>query len=214
MKTCIVTTTYLVPEDRYKKTKKFLAYYLKKTDYDIIVLDNCSPIEVLQEFRKDLDPRVKVLSFDVHYDRPSHLDYKYLWRAVWYIKWIMDKDQPLGAYEKVIYMDNDFFVLSDRMFQYLKDIKEGWTTFWSKMHNFPETGCHIITNTCKEYKKFVSLSNEEFINTYNGQTMENVLLCTHVENFFVGDRYGESESPPESFEGLDYWAQMKTETIV
>lgn len=203
MRTCIVTTTYLVPDERFKKTEKFLDYYLAKTDYHIYVLDNSSPAEELKRLRDKYETtdsaRVTIVSLKPHYDRPSHLDYKYLWRAVFFLS------SFFVYYDKIIYMDNDFYILSDKMFKYIEEIKSGWTTFYSAHYGFPETGCHVLTE-CDEYNDFVDMEMDDFVNKYNGKIMEDVLPVTHVERSMIGDRYGELPNKPDK-NTVDYWAQ-------
>lgn len=208
MRTCIVTTCYLDSEERIEKTKKFIKHYSLNTLYDIYVLDNASPKEHLdrtKEYYKK-DDHIIICPLEPHFDRPSHLDYKYLWRAV-------HKLQDLfKIYDKIIYMDNDFYMISDKMFKYVEDLNSGWTTFYSHHYNFPETGCHIITKDCQEYKNFVNMSQDEFIAKYNLQTMENILPVTHVEKGMIGDRYGEFKDKDKIDKStIDYWAQATLE---
>lgn len=204
MKTAIFTTTYLVPQERFDKTVKFLDYYSRKTNYDIYVLDNNSPLEKAIELQL-LFPQIKIIRYDEHFDRPSHLDYKYLWRAVF------DLQNYFNEYEKIIYMDNDFYILSDKMFNYINDLKDSWTTFWCKMHQFPETGCHIILKNDPNYTNFIKdLTLQNFINLYNNSCMENTLPVSKIEKSFNGDRFGELKDPPK-LDGLDFWAQAKLE---
>lgn len=199
MKTAIVTTSFLEPQERFDKTIKFINHYKKHTKWDIIVLDNCSPKELLEKFHTE--GNVITISFDKHLPRDSHLSYPYLWRAVYYLKTL------LKGYDRLIYCDNDFFMLSDKMFKYVEDIKEGWVTFFCPRHQFPETGCHIITKDCPEYENFVA--DGKFMK-YNGFTMETTLPVTKVEKDMIGDRFGEFENKPD-FRTVDFWAQATLE---
>ena len=207
MRTCIVTTTFLEPEERFKKTEKFLDYYLAKTKYDIIVLDNHSPRAELDKLRDKYEPtdshRVTIVSLEPHYNRPSHLDYKYLWRAVHFLQ------HMFVNYEKIIYMDNDFYMVSDKMFEYVASLDSGWTTFYCQEHVFPETGCHVLLE-CPEYDDFIDMDQEAFIYKYNGKTMEDTLPVTHVERNMLGDRYGELHNKPDK-SIVDFWAQATLE---
>lgn len=206
MNTCIITTAYLDDALNYQKTIKFINYYLNKTSYDIIVFDNNSSSDTLnkisQLYRSPFS-RIIIKSFSLHYNRPSHLDYKYLWRAVYHLK------DHFNNYNKILYADNDFYILSDKMFKYVEDLSNGWTTFYCNMHHFPETGCHILLKDCSEYNSFISKSEEEFINEWNGRCMESFLPVTHIERSFVGDRYGENSLPIT--QEMDYYAQCPLE---
>lgn len=208
MRTCIVTTCYLDSDERIEKMYKFLDYYIKHTDYQIYVIDNASPFHLFMNmyFKYSDSGRVGYNRKEEHFNRPSHLDYKYLWRAVHELKDLMPR------YAKVIYMDNDFYMISDKMFKYVEDLNSGWTTFYSHYYNFPETGCHIITKDCQEYKDFINMSQDEFIAKHNLQIMENVLPVTHVEKGMIGDRYGEFKDRDKIDKStIDYWAQAALE---
>lgn len=199
MKTALVFTCYLDSEENYKKSVKFVNHYKKFIKYDIIGLDNNSSAETIKRFQDETN--IVIISFDKHLPRDSHLSYPYLWRAVYYLK------ELLKGYQKIVYMDNDFYVLSGTLMKYVDNLDSGWTTFWCARHQFPETGCHIIVKGCKEYDNFVA--SNDFME-HNGKTMEKVLPVTKVEKGFIGDRYGEMEKPPLSIE-VDFWAQAKLE---
>ncbi len=210
MKTVLVTTTYLIPQERYDKTIKFLDYYLKKTNYDILVLDNHSSAnssETLNDLRKHYanEQRISIISYTNHYDRPAWHDYKYLWRAVHHLQHLFP------AYDKVVYMDNDFYMISPKMFDYVDKLNSGWTTFWAPRYKFPETGCHVLIKGCKNYDDFVNMPMEDFIQKNNLTLMETRLPVTLVNKDLVGDRYPERETIPTSYDGIDFWAQARLE---
>ena len=191
MKTALLTTSYLIPKERYDKSIKFFNYYFNQVQvpWEIYFLDNASPIEELFEFCKDVNsPFVAtVLACETHYDRPTHLDYKYLWRAVYRIQTLFKQ-----GFDKVVYMDNDLYLLSPKIFKFIESIDEGWHTFYCKKHNFPETGIHIIHKNNKSYNNFVKgPTEEEFINKYNLKCMETTLPIENIHKEFNGDRWSE-----------------------
>lgn len=207
MKTALVTTSYLEGQDRYDRAVKFVNYYKDevKVDWDMYVLDNHSSMEVYTKFLNEVKDKTKLVRFPEHFGRPSHLDYKYLWRAVFHLQNI------LMSYDKVVYMDNDFYILKQSMIDYVNALDNGWTTFWCGTYGFPETGCHVVTKDCKEYQDFVACGMEQFFEKYNGKLMEHELPVTHIERKFVGDRYGERNQPQKS--EMDYYAQAHNPKI-
>ena len=207
MKTALVTTTYLEPEVRLLKTQKFIDYYtLIVPQWDLIVLDNASPLEICYPFYAK-NSQVQFQRYVTHYGRPSHLDYKYLWRAVWEIKNILEE------YDKVVYMDNDFFIRSGRMVQFINELKDGWTTFWCPRFTMPETGCHVVAGRAFAYHDWIVQHSPDH---FNGRyMMETVLPCT-VDKTMVGDRYFEDgDSAPYAAPAKDYdfWAQARLEQV-
>lgn len=205
MKTLLVTTSYLEPKQRYERIIRFLDFYKAqaKVTWDIMVLDNASPLELYNKFIADAKHSVyhdmKSIRYAEHYDRPSHLDYKYLWRAVHQLQTFFDQ------YDKIVYMDNDFYILKQSMIDYINALSSGWTTFWCGKYGFPETGCHIIVKGCKEYDDFIACGMEQFFEQHNKTLMEHELPVTHVEHMFSGDRYGETNHPQTK--EMDYYAQ-------
>ena len=204
MKTALVTTSYLIPDDRFNKIIKYIDYYKNATSWDIIVLDNASPKEQYDKFCLETNNKCKIIRYDEHHGRPSHMDYKYLWRAVHSLQGF------LKEYDKIVYTDNDFFILDHKMIDYINDLKDGWTTFWCEKYKFPETGCHVVVKNCPEYDNFVNCNLQEFYDRYNNKNvMERLLPITKVETQFIGERYGEISSPQQDF--MQYYAQCPSE---
>lgn len=213
MKTALVTTIWLDNEEYQKKIIKFLGYYLTecldlKFDHLYIIDNGSDPREINKVDALVTGEPVSFIRYMEHYDRPSHLDYKYLWRAVYTFKDIFKE-----GYDKIIYMDSDFYALSSKMVNHINDIDSGWHTFWCKKHGFPETGCYVLTRDCENYKNFVNMSYVDFIQSNNNNVMEQRLPVTSIEKSFIGDRwseYGKSEIPEKS----DFSAQTVIEMKV
>jgi hypothetical protein len=175
-KIALVTTAWLDNDEYRAKTIKFVEYYKQLFDVsDIYIIDNGSVS------LRDSLAGAKVLTQYPRYERSSHLDYKYLWRAVYSLKYFFEMD-----YQTVIYMDNDFFVCSKDMFEWMRQAK-GWNSVYCSKHNFPETGMQIISSDSITYKEFVK--DGEFWK-HNGKCMETTLPVI-VNKDFTGDRYSE-----------------------
>lgn len=175
-KTLLLTTAYLDNPIYKDKTIKFVDYY-KKHFNDIHILDNGG-----REDHKIEGTTIRTLT--PHYTRESHLSYKYLWRAVYFYQHYFHM-----GYDRIVYMDNDAYLLSDKAFTWANNFN-GWGSPFCKKHNFPETGIQIIT-PCDKYNNFVSgLTENEFITKYNLLCMETT-LPVEVNKDLVGDRYSE-----------------------
>lgn len=187
MKTAIVTTCYLSVGDYYLKTKKFINYYTASNiEHDnIILLDNASSFKNIASL-SEVTFNHLIQRFPIHMPRTSLLEYPYLWRAVYFFQEIFKE------YDKIIYMDNDAYLLSPKAIEWVNKFEEGWESPWCPRHNFPETGIQVVTN-CDKYKNFVKrFANEkDFIYTFNGEMMETTLPVS-INKDLIGDRHSES----------------------
>lgn len=204
MKTILVTTCWLDTPDFLNRTNKWLDYY-QWFPYDIALLDNASSFENIGNLNREA---VDIFQrFHVHMPRKGIWDYPYLWRAVHFFP------ELFKEYDKVIYTDNDFFLISENAIKYVDEFNKGWASFWCKKHNFPETGIQIVTKDCEEYKQFTKGTLEEFIAKNNGKEMERLLPLTNINRDLNGDRhseYGITEQQP----GWDFTAQCLTDMKV
>jgi hypothetical protein len=206
MNTAIVPAVYLEPEERLFKAIDFCKYYREVTpNWNQLALDDGSSLESLSKLRAACT-WTNVLSFAKHYGRPSHLDYIYSWRALYFASVIFS----YWEYDKVILMSDDLYILSRRMMEYIDSLPSGWTTFWCPAHSFPETSCQVIVRGCEQFETFVEDRN---ISKHNGKLMENVLPFTYVNKEMVGDRYGERSlrDQPTDIDSIDFWAQATNE---
>lgn len=208
MKTALVTTCYLNDKEYLQKTVKWINYYaaLNKLEYDIIyLLDNASDPQNIELLKANIFKHVYIHSFKEHLPRSAHLEYPYLWRAVDYLKYLLE-----GGYDKVIYMDNDFYLLSEKAIDYVNKVKSGWISFYCNKHKFPETGIQIITKDNENYKNFLKTGD---LMSYNGKMMETTLPLSEVNKDLVGDRYSEylvTDQTPE----MDFYAQTRASTFL
>lgn len=211
MKACIVTTIWLGDEVYKQKLIKLLGYYLTQCKdlkfSEIIVIDNASDEKEIQKIEAlTIGEPVRFIRNSEHFDRPSHLSYKYLWRAVYTLKDI------LKQYDKIIYIDSDFYILSSKMTDYINNLNSDWTTFWCPKHGFCETGCHVLVKGTKAFDNFVNKSWEVFVQDNNGKVMETRLSVTNINKDIIGDRY--SEYPKAIPDYADFSAQTLLETKV
>lgn len=207
MKIALVTTCYLDIPEYFDKTIKWIEYYSNnntslKFDH-ILLLDNNSSIENIKKLQNRVSNKVKVHCFQEHLTRTSHLEYPYLWRAVDYFKHI------LNDYSKLFYMDNDFYILSKSMSDYINNLENTWWSPYCNKHRFPETGLQVLT---KDYLPYLEFVKQPYM-SYNGKCMETTLPIT-VDKTFSGDRYSEYPGPFIQTEWMDFAAQVRLEDKV
>ncbi len=173
--TVLVTTSWLEHSEYNQKTEKFIKYYKPHFD-NIVVIDNGS------KFYGNLDPSVHIMTQVPFLPRKTHLEYPYLWRAIYGLNICFD------LHPKVVYMDNDFYITSRKMMDWVNSIDSGWNTTYCNAYNFNETGFQVVHKDCEAYNKFVQ--DGEFWK-HNGKVMENTLPVTNVNKNLIGNRWSE-----------------------
>jgi hypothetical protein len=111
------------------------------------------------------------------------------------------------GFEKIVHIEADSFVISNRMGEYINNLTEGWTTFWCPTYNFPEPCIQVIAGA--SLQDFFTWNNKKipYLGTYHNKLAEDYLPFTNIVKDFVGDRWGESNiEPPRN---ADYATQMQ-----
>lgn len=208
--TAIFTTCYLDGVDdlgtpRLQRNIDFLNYYsdlssLRFFFSDIILFDNGSSRDNF--YTLDLQTPRNNFSFKMNEHVPKtnkgSFDYPYLWRAIYFLPEVF----KLG-FKKVICLDSDCFILSEKILKFVKDINSGWHSFWIPKWNYPTPEfCIICSDALPILNKFIY---EKSWMERNGTCMETELPFTHIHKNFVGDRYGENDIP--QFVSMDYYCQ-------
>ncbi len=191
-KTLLVTTAHLDNPKYYDKTIKFIEHY-KRHYSDIVIIDNAS----LKEYKID---GAKIYTQFPFFDRTAHLEYLFVWRALYSCRNFF-----LLGYDRVIYANNDFYCLSDKMFEWVNTV-EGFASPWCSRHNFAEADIMVITKDCKEYLDFVK---DGYFWKHNGKHLEQVVPLTTINKDLVGNRH--SEYMNNIPEGSDYTSQLPLE---
>lgn len=208
----IFCTSYISPGNEthdWVRYNKWINYYSPRMESlnanFLFLIDDGSKVEFFPEsinliaydqFPPKLNSRINVIRFDNHLGRPSPHDYPGWWRS---FTFSLKLAENYGI-KKIIHIESDFFIVSQKMLNYIKGLHKGWTVFFSRHYNFPETGIQVI---CKDsYNKlydFYSRANE---NSYKFDDIaENLLPFSKVQKKFTGDRYGE-DNVLNSFIGL------------
>jgi hypothetical protein len=200
MPTFLFCTCYIKPAigkaysaDRYIK---YIRYYKKKlnqlgADFLIIIADGVVPsnlpksidIRDATDFIQPLQNKVTLFQFRNHLGRPTQEDFRGWWRSFSFAHDIA----IAGNFSKIIHIESDFFVLSDKLCNYISSLQSGWTMLYSKLYHWPESAIQII---CKDrYNDFDLLKKQIHRYNYNFHYPAEVSMpATHIEYSFLGDR--------------------------
>jgi hypothetical protein len=125
-----------------------------------------------------------IYHWPIHLGRPSHLNYPGWFRSFMFIPSYVAK----YGFKKVIHIEVDAYLTSERIQNYANHIADGWVTFWCPKHNFAEPAIQIIAGSALDnYCQLSKLPYELFINKH----AEDYLPFTFINKEFIGDRYGE-----------------------
>lgn len=187
---CIVDT-----EDRLQRNIKWLDYYLPLKDklgFDrILLVDNASPPEMLNRLETHIkDKPVFIKKKKVRLERIRQDAYPYWYRAfAESAKYSVDH-----GFDKIIHIDTDVFVFTDKLCNYIKEKhylnSPGWIGFYCNIHQYNETIFQIITGREFIDKMYIFMT-EEYLQYYPFDIAEKKVPFTHIEKNFIGDRFPE-----------------------
>jgi len=155
------------------------------------MLDDASPylpsddrIAVSHALPPALDARIRLYRFDDHLGNRRHIGW---WRSFLFALRIA---REYGL-RKIIHVESDAYLLSQRIVDYVTDLQHGWTVLWCPLYQIPEAGIQIIAED-----QFAALQRfaEADLREVARALAEKSLPFTHVEKGFYGDRYGEYRS--------------------
>lgn len=211
-KTLLFTTSFCSSiEEWNERVFKWFNYFTKSTLHynKLLIVDDGSSIlpewnevELIDKPFID-EPLSKsfIFHFNKNLGRPAHLDYPGWFRSFNFAARYALKFN----YDKVIHIESDAYLLSERIFNYFNNTQTGWNTLWCHKHHFPETAIQLI---CKDqiikYYQITQLSYDKFFKNF---TIETQLPFTHINKTFIGDRYHEyTDIIPQT---ADYACQVK-----
>ncbi len=94
-----------------------------------------------------------------------------------------------NGFTKVVHIESDAFVISERLRDYINAVHDEWLTLWCTLHNFPEITIQIMAGSgLTAYRTFCEQVPHEAL---VGRPYEAQLPFTKIEKGFIGDRYGE-----------------------
>lgn len=223
MKSFIFCTSFIRndSQDHYShRYKRWINYYYPLLDsFDASRLfliddggtDTSESVNVLCDpLPNELTDAVNMYRFNIHIGKNSSIDFPGWWRSFLFSIEIARK----YGYKKIIHIESDFFVLSLRLKQFIRDSNQGWTSLYSHFYNFPETGIQII---CEDvFDKFDELKDKLQLNSFRSDELaEYVIPFTNIKKDFIGDRIGEvnvlarwMDNYVHQLSELDYIGQM------
>ncbi len=214
MQTFLFCTSYIDetdPSNNLMRYRRWVDFYMKRltqlqAQY-LIMIDDGSRLEDLElgcDFEV-LDPfslpakltnTVNIIHFPTHLGRPAYKDYRGWWRSFLYA----GRFGNHYGFDKAVHIESDFFIVSERMFDYLRDEPGDWTAFYSAYHTFPESAIQIMNS--QTFSKLDELySNGEAQAFSFNKAAELFLPFTKVEKRFTGDRLGQ-------FDVFDGWSKF------
>jgi len=193
-KTLVFATSYMRDaqswQDRYEP---WFQYYRRSAlgHMPLVLIDDGSPFipnhEQVDLYRaqSQLDPqpgRLSIIRFTDNLGRSSLTSYPGWWRSFLYAATLAQQT----GYDKIIHIESDAYILSERFYSYLANIRQGWTTFWLPTYQMPETAIQVI---CKDqYDNMLEIREHPKINC---ELAEKFLPFTHIDKGMKGDRYSE-----------------------
>ena len=160
--------------------------------HQILIVDDGSPclptwsgIEVVREGESiDNASKVVLYHFNNRLGRSDVKDY-----PGWFRSFVFPASYaPLEKFTKIIHVESDAFLVSDRIQHEFNRIAEGWYSVYVKKHKFAETAIQVIAGPSIEaYRQF----SERPYSEYAGKSIERAIPFTNIFHQFKGARHGE-----------------------
>jgi hypothetical protein len=211
MKTLLFCTSYASTQagwqGRYKRWLDFFGRSPLQRD-QILLIDDGSPVlpawrgvRMLTELpERQPNDKVVFFHFEKNLGRSAVRVYPGWFRSFAFAAVYARK----YGFDKVVHVESDSFVFSERLVRFIDGLQSGWTTFWCPRWGFPETCLQVIC--ADQMESFLELSTIDYDSVLTDLAIETVLPFTDVRKDFIGDRYGEYMSwLPED---ADYGCQI------
>lgn len=180
---------------------------------DIWFIDNASDMETLkslggeildtnfnQLFPATTRPNLHIVHFTNFLDRVSVWDYPYVFRAFRFMPEIIKHVNP----DRVMFIDTDFYPLTQKMVNKLNEVKSGFIAARDKQYGFLEAAlCVLAKDTFNKYFDFCQ--NSDFDKLKLLDTVEVFMPFTGEFTDIIGGRYGQTRLPQTS--DMDYYGQ-------
>lgn len=224
MKTAITCTSFIgvgtwktLSVERYKR---WISYYNKRKEMfgadGLILVDNGSKdnlvqqlnvttVNVVENLLEAIPAETVMFRFPEHYIKNDVANYPGWWRSFSYLSVLAEKYKI----DKIIHVESDAYILTDKMINYIKNLNEGWNSFFSPILQWPESNIMIICG--KDIDNLKRFYNKEvwFKKRTNKEYCEHVLPFTNISEDFKGDRYTEWGKPIPA--DADYACQVNDE---
>ena len=198
MKTLVFCTAWSTSIDRWHNLFGRWINHLENSEleYDqILMIDDGSPIlpewdgiTIINEgdMPEHCEDYAVIYHFKENLGRGEELEYpgwyrSYMFAAEWAEKY---------GFDKIVHIESDAFLISERITTYVNGLENEWTTFWCPRHDFPENNIQIIAGS--SLNDFIAWKNEKIpYEIYKGRCAEFYTPYTSIVKAFYGDRWGE-----------------------
>ena len=198
MRSVFFCTSYIADADAWNTRYKPWLDFHQKIDFGdtrLVMIDDASPFcppstesAIINPGQNLPESLPAIIRFPDRLGRSSLLSYPGWWRSFLHS---IDVARSIGA-RKIIHVESDAFIISDRMRNYINDLSEGWTTFWAASYNFPETAIQVI---CEDQFDAMASFKDRTPESLEGKFAEELLPFTHINRDMIGDRYSEFRVP-------------------
>lgn len=198
MRSVFFCTSYIADADAWNtRYKRWLDFHneIDFGDTRFVMIDDASPFVPPRDDAVVICPgealpenTPAIIRFPNRLGRSSLLSYPGWWRSFLHS---VDLARSLGA-QKIIHVESDAFVISQRMRDYINNLHKGWTTFWAASYNFPETAIQVI---CEDQFAALAAFKDKTSTELEGKFAEDLLPFTQVNREMIGDRYSEFRIP-------------------
>ncbi|MGH1590378.1 hypothetical protein ACRBEV_21115 [Methylobacterium phyllosphaerae] len=199
-KTLIFCTAFATDDETWLNRYRRWVDAIKNSSlhYDqLLLIDDGSPVlpswndvlvvEIGQEIpiTDAADSKIVLLHFETNLGRKDINDFAGWYRSFCYA----GKYAAENGFDKIIHIESDSFLISDRIKNYFNEFNSGWLALWCRRWLWPETAVQIMAGDAVG-----ALAIQDQIMPHErlvGKWMELSLPFTHVDPDFNGDRYGE-----------------------
>ncbi|AKM29176.1 hypothetical protein AB870_02145 [Pandoraea faecigallinarum] len=196
MKTLLFCTSYFSDANAWEsRYQRWLDYY-KNGPIEAtctLLIDDGSPYlppeEVISSASFDdgaaaLKRKEGILRYRENLGRQNMHTYPGWWRSFLGASKVAE---DIGA-EKIVHIESDAYVLSQRLANFINEVDSGWHVLWASRYGMPETAIQVICKDQFEALKRFSESHRDFLFP---DIAERILPFTSVHREFKGDRYSE-----------------------
>jgi hypothetical protein len=97
-----------------------------------------------------------------------------------------------NGFDRVIHIESDAFLISDRARHFLSTFENGWAALYSPRYDIPELAISVAAGS--GLRPLAEFARQSYA-ALAGEVHERAMPFTHIEKDLIGDRYGESSSP-------------------
>ena len=195
-KTLLFCTSYFTDQAQWaSRYERWLKHHLAiawPVD-SVAMIDDGSPYRPQTDLVETIDaasvgrvalPRRSLIRFKDNLGRQSSLRYPGWWRS---FQLACDLAEIYG-FTKIVHVESDSYVLSERMLETIDATNTGWNMFWSAHFKWPETAIQVI---CEDALSNFAAIRDKGPHWFRDLPAEEVLPLTHVVKDLIGDRYAD-----------------------